>query len=1029
MLRKPQGVISYAGLDVPTLLAGARLMFTSGEDQLPRRFASLMPLLPMELIQSMPFVGVAQPGANVAPGGFSIDPAEYHCMLYQQMPRLYVGDNLVRNTDAEGVFHGRGVVTVDEAWTTCFPQYQPFQGERLTIYPLGGGAQAAAVPESLYPRAAGFLRTAETALGITRRCHDYAHYVYQRIRSGHTFDADAFENDYLEVSQLSPVTICQSDLGRLMQDISMLKNAREGTDTDGLYTENAKRAEHILQYVPGLYACDVFEDTPITRYTARLVQPVWEDGFVSDWWLPYGDAAAYAAADRQTLDMAALCQGFQLAPVYDPQTRGGRYPDKVRVVILRDRELRLRIADTLNNPAYGTGMSPAGAINKIVYLQNSRELLRQGRLALEEDHFRCENTSVPPAAYRAMVAKASVQEVKGQLVDALYRRESVLSEVRDTSPDHDRLHALMNQPVGVLEARLSGQEKAQLSGYDADLDYLRRMGMEREWKPGPKKQKTFRFAPDTLRQASIESGFAMRTACMRCDWASLALPPQADDAADDPGAGLSASVTPSEASAMDTVETDTVSSSGDDQPRWLDYAGELLHPAEPPLPPMWLNAADPCCLTTDAGGLYPTDEELAASGGEPPTAEMLQAIAAKAAGSPDPAPDAKPDKPKAKKAAKGSKKGARKGSKVQPSDGRTFSDEEMERRQVVLELPISNDAAATESIPAAADASADAAATNTADAANAAVPTDDTSAAVTAPEAVPAAADETATASGNDHLPETAPAFEVAANTTNRKDTPEPAANAESTAASAPEIIPVATNESAHNADTDNTPAAAPDTAVATADHTAPDSAPDTSGTPTDTTGIKAEATDAPAPSTGNDGNAETTPEAIPAAADDTATKASNATAPANAEPDTSEAANMPDIPPAVNAFSAATYAALIEALNERQNAAPAAASGLPANEPTSADTANAPSASSVGSTPAASPSETDASGSAAPTDTPAANPSVGTSATSSASDTPAPDDSPQTQKKAGKPKKKSKKKKAQEPILGQLSFLWDELF
>ena len=981
MLRKPQGVISYAGLDVPTLLAGARLMFTSGEDQLPRRFASLMPLLPMELIQSMPFVGVAQPGVNVAPGGFSIDPAEYHCMLYQQMPRLYVGDNLVRNTDAEGVFHGRGVVTVDEAWTTCFPQYQPFQGERLTIYPLGGGAQAAAVPESLYPRAAGFLRTAETALGITRRCHDYAHYVYQRIRSGHTFDADAFENDYLEVSQLSPVTICQSDLGRLMQDISMLKNAREGTDTDGLYTENAKRAEHILQYVPGLYACDVFEDTPITRYTARLVQPVWEDGFVSDWWLPYGDAAAYAAADRQTLDMAALCQGFQLAPVYDPQTRGGRYPDKVRVVILRDRELRLRMADTLNNPAYGTGMSPAGAINKIVYLQNSRELLRQGRLALEEDHFRCENTAVPPAAYRAMVAKASVQEVKGQLVDALYRRESVLSEVRDTSPDHDRLHALMNQPVDVLEARLSGQEKAQLSGYDADLDYLRRMGMEREWKPGPKKQKTFRFAPDTLRQASIESGFAMRTACMRCDWASLALPPQADDAADDPGAGLSASVTPSEVSAMDAAEADTVSSSGDNQPRWLDYAGELLHPVEPPLPPMWLNAADPCCLTTDAGGLYPTDEELAASGGEPPTAEMLQAMATKAAGSPDPAPDAKPDKPKAKKAAKGSKKGARKGSKVQPSDGRTFSDEEMERRQVVLELPISNDAAATGSIPAAADASADNAADNAADA---------------------AVVDNTA---------------DVAAANAAAADVANASVDADGTAASAPESIPVATNESAHNADTDNMPAAAPDTMIATADHTAPDSAPDTNGTPADTTGIKAEAADAPAPSTDNDGNTETSPEVIPAAADDTATKASNAAAPANAEPDTSEAASIPDIPPAVNAFSAATYAALIEALNERQNAAPEAASGLPANEPTAADAADAPSASSVGNTPAASPSETDASGSAAPTPAP------------SESSTPAPDDSPQTQKKADKPKKKSKKKKAQEPILGQLSFLWDELF
>lgn len=664
MNRKPQGVISYAGLDVSTLLAGARLMFAGNEELLPRRFATLMPLLPMELIQSMPFVGVALPGQNVAPGGFSIDPATYHCMLHEQMPRLYVGDNLTRNTDAEGVFHGRGVVTVDEAWATCFPQYQLFVGERLTIYPLGGGAQAAAVPESLYPRAAGFLRAAETALGITRRCHDYAHYVYQRIRAGEAFDADTFENDYLTTNHLSPVTLTQSDLGRVMQDISMLKNAREGSDTNGLYTENAKRAEHILQYVPGLYACDVFEDAPITRYTARLLQPVWEEGFVSDWWLPYADAAAYAGPDRQTLDMAALCQGFQLAPVYDPTTRGASYPRAVRVVILREKDLHLRMADALNNPAYGSGMGPQGSINKLIYLQDSRELLRQGKLTIEEHHFRCENTAVSPKDYRAMTAMAALQEWKGRLVDALYRRESVLSEVRDTSPDKERLHALMNQPVDALEGHLSGREKAQLSGYDADLDYLRRMGMEREWKPAPNKQKTFRFAPDSLRQASIESGFAMRAACLRHDWASLALPDREETA----DAGL-----------MDAAKA--VDSDADMDPQ-LALSHETADlPTAPSLPPLWLDAADPCYLTPDVGGAATTEETAAQEAFPPAEAD-------------------KPAKPKGKKAPKSGKKAAGKKGKTNqekpspPKDDREFSDEEMERRQVVLVLPEEEAAAA-----------------------------------------------------------------------------------------------------------------------------------------------------------------------------------------------------------------------------------------------------------------------------------------------------------------------------------------------
>lgn len=683
MNRKPQGIISYAGLDVPTLLAGARLMFTNDQNQLPHRFASLMPLFPVELIQSMPFVGVARPGENVAPGGFSIDPATYHCLLHEQMPRLYTGHNLERNTDADGNFHGSGIVTVDEAWVTCFPQYQPFQGERLTIYPLGGGAQAAAVPESLYPRAAGFLRQAETALGVTRRCHDYAHYVYQRIRSGHTFDAEQFENDYLTEFDLSPVTVAQSDLGRMMQDVSMLKNAREGGEADGLFTENAKRAEHILQYVPGLYACDVFEDTPITRHTARLLQPMWEDGFVSDWWLPYGDAAAYAANDRQTLDMAALCQGFQIAPAYDPLTRGGRYPDRVRVVILRGKDLRLRTADALNNPAYGSGMSPQGGINKLVYLPGSRELLRQGKLTQEEDHFRCENTAVSPERYRGMIAMASLQETKGRLVDALYRRESVLSEVRDTSPDHDRLHALMNQPVEALEARLAGREKAQLSGYDADADYLRRMGMEREWKPGPKKQKTFRFAPDSLRQASIESGFAMRTACLRYPWDELALPP--DQPAADETAG-------------ESCTEDTADNRDETASQWLDFSSELKRPFEPlgpARPPLWLNAADACYLTGDVGGQLPdsTGESLPAQ--QENAAAETASIASPAAAA------------KTKKAAKPRKtKGSTKPPETKPSVHPTFSDEEMERRQVVLQLPQETETTADTPVPKHEDAAA-----------------------------------------------------------------------------------------------------------------------------------------------------------------------------------------------------------------------------------------------------------------------------------------------------------------------------------
>lgn len=682
MNEKIQGVISYAGMDVQTLLAGARLMFAgdgSGEES---RLTSVMPLFPAELILSMPFVGVAQPGMNVAPGGFSIDPAEYHCRLQARMPRLYAGDNLLRNTDGEGQFHGRGVVTVDEVWTTCFPQYQPYAGERLTIYPLGGGAQCAAVPESLYPRAAGFLRQAETALGVTGRCHDYAHYVYARIRSGQSFDADLFETEYLADRELAPVTITQRDLGRLMQDLSMLRSVREGSEGGGLYTENAKRSEHIRQYVPGLYACDVFEETPQSRYTAKLVQPLWEDGFVSDWWMPWQDAQAYLNREKGALDMSALCDGYQIAPVYDPATRGGRYPTRLRMVSVRDKELKLRMGDTLNNPAYGSGMSPAGSINKLVYLPDSRELLRQGRLEAEEAVIFCEKTTVPPEAYREMTALASLQEGKGRLVDALYRRESVLSEVRELSPDYAPLRQTMNEPVERLESAMARREKASLSGYDADLDYLRRMGMEREWKPMPNKQKTFRFAPDALRQASIESGFAMRTACLRCDWDDLQL---AEDEAGVVDAGAVAGVDaagPADAGcgsgAAAGMAADVYGAVGElfAEPEDLFLSG-MEREEEAAL---WENAADPWYLTTEAGGLYPTDEALAA-GAPLPVPGQKPAAAEPAKNEEKPA--------KAKKGGKGRKKTAAQAAArpSKPGNDRKFTEEELVERQTHMTLP------------------------------------------------------------------------------------------------------------------------------------------------------------------------------------------------------------------------------------------------------------------------------------------------------------------------------------------------------
>ena len=169
-----------------------------------------------------------------------------------------------------------------------------------------------------------------------------------------------------------------------------------------------------------------------------------EDGAPGDLWLPYQDACEYIDRQRMTLDVRALCEGFQIAPAYDPATRGGRYPTVVRIAAVRDRELRPLVADVLNNPAYGSGMNPLGMLNKLVCLPDSRELLRQRRLVLESASLTCDNAAVGVEEYRRMRAMARWQEWKGRLVDALYRRESALSQLQVGTPAYERALSLIH---------------------------------------------------------------------------------------------------------------------------------------------------------------------------------------------------------------------------------------------------------------------------------------------------------------------------------------------------------------------------------------------------------------------------------------------------------------------------------------------------------------------------------------------------------------------------------------------------------
>ena len=528
------GIVSYAGLSKEKLLSLGKAIFSQSQPPVPARFDAFLPLFPLELVQNMEYVGASEGrGLRMAPSGFSIDPTEYHRKLYAQMPELYAGDNLLRNFDYEGHFVGNSVYTVDQAWVEHFPQYQPFVGEKLSIYLIGGGFQAVAVPESVYPRGGGVLQTAEQSMQITQRAELFVQYARARVAAGDRYDAEAFMLEYLHASGLTVLTFTQKELGRAMQDISMLKNLHNDTASVGLYTENARRAERVNQYVPMRYASDLFSVEAVDKHTARLAQLYNTDNdFISDLWVPYQDLNAYVDKNAMTLDVRCFCEGYQIAPGYDAATQGGRYPDAVRVVAVRDRALRMMVGEVINNPAYGDGMGPQGTIGRQVYIADSREMIRQRKLTPEEITLSTQNTTLPPKEYRKSLSLAILQEHKGRLVDAMYRRETALSQMEQGTPVYLKASQSLDERVEKLTSvvrRESAQSgMSQMSGYDADIDYLRRKRLDREGEPEEAQTSTgskpIAFAKDELREQSIESGYAMRTGYLRMSYAEAELP-------------------------------------------------------------------------------------------------------------------------------------------------------------------------------------------------------------------------------------------------------------------------------------------------------------------------------------------------------------------------------------------------------------------------------------------------------------------------------------------------------------------------
>ena len=498
------GVISYAGLDENALWEGAGKAFSA--PTLPERYRGFLPLFPLELIVNMPFTG---PAPHASPEGFSMRAADYHRVLAQELPDLYQGDNRARCFSASGPLTG-GIVTVDDAWAQLFPQYAPFLGERLVLHMIGGGHQAAAVPESIALRAQGMLAHAEEELGISGRCRHFAAFLRERVSPGAACDYDRLEAEYLRLTGLNGLRLRQKDVLRVMQEASILRQLEEtGAPAPAAVPGNAC----VPQYQPYRYACDLFEPASFPRQRTRLMQLYFEGNpFVSELWLQWPDAAAYIDKARRTLDVRALCQGFQIAPIADPHARGGCYPNRIRVVNVCDRSLQPLSAQTINNPAYGSGLNPLGTLNRIFWLADTRQLLESGALKEEACALSCENVQVPEADFLRMRALAEWQEYKGRLIDAMHRRETVLAQLQPETLIYERSLRILNARVQRLEALTQPPfPNCPRSAYDADLEYLRHQAQCREGLLADGRPAPTLFPADPAREKSIENGFAMRS--------------------------------------------------------------------------------------------------------------------------------------------------------------------------------------------------------------------------------------------------------------------------------------------------------------------------------------------------------------------------------------------------------------------------------------------------------------------------------------------------------------------------------------
>lgn len=180
---------------------------------------------PKELVVNMPYRGEGKFGTNA--DGWVRDAEYYFKKLFKEHPEYFSEENrMVLEKRIEYKSKGLRIPDIykyrcDKAFIEHFPQYKPFEGEKLIHHHVGEDGQVVAVPLSVHSQGHGNIHNDEKLIGVTKNADEYTQWIKeqaQKYKSPEEFckeyrkNPEKFQQQYIKERGLKFVPSRQKDI-------------------------------------------------------------------------------------------------------------------------------------------------------------------------------------------------------------------------------------------------------------------------------------------------------------------------------------------------------------------------------------------------------------------------------------------------------------------------------------------------------------------------------------------------------------------------------------------------------------------------------------------------------------------------------------------------------------------------------------------------------------------------------------------------------------------------------------------------